>query len=434
MAFLQITRTFALIMNLRHFYIATSVLIMTLIGTLGAKATESTADQQMADDDSLCVSLLTCSPGTEVYTHFGHTAIRTINYTKGFDIVFNYGCFDYRSDNFVMKFILGKTDYMIEAEPADYFFFRYDRMGTAVTEQILNLSSDEKNKLLNLLLENARPENQTYRYNWLYDNCTTRARDMIERAANSKITYNRKTHAVTPRRLLHRCLSNSCWTSFGIDMLLGTEIDHMADRRVLTFIPAEYMAELEMATAGNGQKLVSKTQQVLAAKAEITNIRDTRITPALVFGLLLLLLFTMLALDILTVTREKVRAWQFIPQFISLLVIGSQGVAGLIVSFLYFFSEHPAVDSNWLVIVFNPLPLLYFLIHSAVSIYKRCKGLNGTHPNKYLKNAETVYLIASIIINGLFIIAMPLLPQAFDSAMYITIMALLVAMCTMLRK
>ena len=153
--------------------------------------------------DSISISILTCTPGAELYSKFGHTALRVKNHTQGEDIVFNYGCFDYSEHNFVFKFLLGQTDYMLNAEPYNYLVARYGYMGTGVKEQILNLTQSEARYLFLLLRENIRPENQEYRYIWLYDNCTERARDMIEKAVDGNVVYERPVVHATIRQMLH---------------------------------------------------------------------------------------------------------------------------------------------------------------------------------------------------------------------------------------
>ena len=145
-----------------------------------------------ADDfhaDSATVSLLTCSGGREVYEQYGHTAIR-FNNNRGTDITFNYGVFDFNTPDFVYRFIKGETDYQLGIEPFEYFRSSYARRGSEVREQVLNLTSDEKVRLFQSLCVNFQPENRIYRYNFFYDNCTLRARDMIEGSVEGGIEYN----------------------------------------------------------------------------------------------------------------------------------------------------------------------------------------------------------------------------------------------------
>ena len=139
--------------------------------------------------DSLQFSLLTCAPGEMVYELFGHTAIRCRNFTKGTDLVYNYGMFDFDTPNFVMRFVRGETDYMLGVVPFDYFEREYAFRGSAVKEQVLALEEYETHWLDSLLRDNYLPENRVYRYNYFYDNCTSRARDRIEQALNGDVMY-----------------------------------------------------------------------------------------------------------------------------------------------------------------------------------------------------------------------------------------------------
>lgn len=132
-------------------------------------------------EDSLEVSLMTCSPGQEVYALYGHTAIRVNNYATGEDWVFNYGMFSFNRPNFIWRFTRGECDYQIGAAPFEYFIREYAERGSAVYQQTLNLTTSEKLRLWALLTENMLPENRVYLYNFFYDNCTTRARDRHRR-------------------------------------------------------------------------------------------------------------------------------------------------------------------------------------------------------------------------------------------------------------
>ena len=137
--------------------------------------------------DSIQFSLLTCSPGTEIYSLFGHTAIRYQNYTQNKDIVFNYGMFSFSSPNFIYRFVKGETDYQLGVNDFRSFEAEYMFRGSSVYQQILNLTYEEKLKLQNLLFTNYLPQNRVYRYNYFYDNCTTRARDQIEKCIDGDV-------------------------------------------------------------------------------------------------------------------------------------------------------------------------------------------------------------------------------------------------------
>lgn len=355
------------------------------------------------DLDSLCVSIITCEPGKDLYTKFGHTALRIQNSSNNDDIVFNYGCFNYNSDNFVYKYILGQTDYLLEAEPAAYFIERYKRMGVKVSEQVLNLTPSEESKLFILLEENLLPENQEYRYSWLYDNCTERARDMLEKAVEGKIRYNRKSQDMTVRDILRGCLKNTPWIDFGINMILGFEIDKVADQRTKMFIPAFFENEVDGATIERTNN--SPIDYVLQKKILLDGSyeeEDSWIpTPIITFSILAAIVVLITLIDI---RRRLLTLW------IDVLLHILQGIAGILVSFLFFFSEHPAVDSNMLVIVFNPLSILYatWLIFC------------------HVKRRRNIFAGINLVILALFIISMFWAPQCYHPAMYIIVSILLI--------
>ena len=140
--------------------------------------------------DSIRLSLLTCAPGEEIYSYFGHTAIRYEEPSKGIDWVFNYGIFNFGAPNFIFRFALGQTDYILGGMNYDRFAAEYIFDERSVWQQTLNLTPEEKQKLLALLIENSRPENRVYRYNFFYDNCATRPRDKIEESIQGKVIYN----------------------------------------------------------------------------------------------------------------------------------------------------------------------------------------------------------------------------------------------------
>ena len=146
-----------------------------------------------ASADSIRISLLTCAPGSEIYALFGHSAIRYEDPSRKEDWVFNYGMFSFKDPNFVMRFVKGETDYQLGVIPYRYFEAEYALRGSSVYQQELNLTGAEKQKLITLLRENYLPAHRVYRYNYFYDNCTTRARDKIEESIQEKWSIRRTT-------------------------------------------------------------------------------------------------------------------------------------------------------------------------------------------------------------------------------------------------
>ena len=387
------------------------VLASLVVSAQDSRAVETAADTDSAvmdvetlKLDSIGISILTCTPGTDVYAKFGHTALRVKDYTIHKDVVFNYGCFDGSANDFVFKFLLGQTDYLLEAEPYDFLVERYGYMGNGVKEQVLNLTQEETNRLLYLLLENIRPENQEYRYVWLYDNCTERARDMVERAIEGKVIYQREKKDLTIRQMLHECLENDPWISFGIDMILGAEIDQPADRRIQMFLPDFFSAEADEAVIekADGTRIpyIVKTNEVIKEVNE-KNPTPFLLSPVFVCSVLLLLM-------VLSFVFEWMRGKRMVWLDVLLHII--QGLGGIIVAFLFFFSEHPAVDSNWLVIILNPLPLCY----AGWMVYCQQK-----------KKANVLSYVNLAVLLG-FLVTMWACPQSFNTAMWLVVLSLLV--------
>ncbi|HCC85271.1 MAG TPA: hypothetical protein DEQ06_01525, partial [Porphyromonadaceae bacterium] len=178
---------------------------------------------QVQLNDSATVSLLTASPWNgAIYALFGHTAIRVQDDSTGIDEVYNYGFFDSSQPGFIYNFVRGRTDYILGVTSFADFIYEYRAKGQQVVEQQLNLSPAEKQKLYDALYENALPENRKYRYNYFYDNCATRPRDMVEQYCNGEIQYPPTDAPQSYRDLVHESLVNYPWYSFGIDLLIGS--------------------------------------------------------------------------------------------------------------------------------------------------------------------------------------------------------------------
>ena len=186
---------------------------------------EQAAEENGQAQDSIRVSLLTCSPGQEVYSLYGHTAIRCVDFARGKDIVFNYGVFSFSQPYFIWRFVLGQCDYMVDAVYFDGFIRSYTERGSRVTEQILQLSGEEARMMMAYLIWNCRPENREYRYNFLYNNCTTMVRDVIERCVRGRVIYPARLPQRTTRDILHEYTQGHPWAAEGDDFLLGSAVD-----------------------------------------------------------------------------------------------------------------------------------------------------------------------------------------------------------------
>ena len=369
---------------------------------------QDTLSVQSSESSPFRFSVLTCTPGTDAYAHFGHTAILLEDTIAKRNAVFNYGCFDDSQKNFILNFMAGNTNYLLEAESLDFFLWRYRQTGNGVTRQELDLTSDESQKLWDLLVWNMQRENQTYLYNWLYDNCTERARDIIEKAINGKVLYERSSSSLTAREMLHEKLTNAPWLQLGIDIILGSEIDKPIGKRIQMFLPDFYETELTKAyiVDSNGVKrpLVSETE-IMQKPTERSRETASPITPNIVFYSILGLIVCITIIDIV---RRKL----FICT--DILLLTAQSITGIVVAGLFFFSKHPAVDSNWMVIAFNPLFLIYaiFLIYN----WKTNKG------EKWKKKFEAANLTVLLVFIGVLFLPY----QWFNPAVYAMVLTLLI--------
>lgn len=365
--------------------------------------------------DTIDISILTCTPGQDLYAKFGHTALRVKCPARQIDAVFNYGCFDYRVENFVLKFVLGQTDYRLEAETFDFFLQRYRHYGIGVTEQRLNLTQQEAGRLFSMLLENLLPMNQEYRYQWLGNNCTNKVMYLMERLVeeeHGEVRYDTGDGEweKSVRDLLHEKLSQDPWTSFGIDMLLGHEIDNTfrdslspsSRLRVNMFLPSVFSHEADQATIlladGTQKPYVAEKQELLAET--LAESSSFWFTPLVTFSLILCLV---IGLSVWDLRRGQASVW------LDATLSAIQGLTGILIAFLFFFSEHPGVDSNWLVIIFNPLPLLY-------------AGWTLVCHHRQFRNR---WAFTHMAVLGLFMLLMPVCPQVFAPAMYIVVLTLL---------
>jgi hypothetical protein len=317
--------------------------------------------QQVTVGDSAVVSLITCSPGEEVYSKFGHTAIRVKDKINNVDVVFNYGIFSFETEHFYYKFIKGETDYQLGIYDTNFFLPEYAERNSMVWEQVLNLTSAEKKNLVATLLENYEPQNRIYRYNFVFDNCSTRPRDKITSSVDGYIRYHQTSEPTTFRRWVGDYVGTDTWLKFGIDLIFGIDADAVASQKESQFLPEVLMSDFQEAEIvtldGKSRKLVEKSATVLVDKKHVettTSIFDFLLKPLAVSLFLLILGVLITLLDIKYKKHNKI--------FDSILLFIT-GIAGVIAFYLMVFSTHPLVASNLNILWINPLNMIVaFLI------------------------------------------------------------------------
>ena len=301
--------------------------------------------------DSIEVSLLTCAPGTEVYSLYGHTAIRYHDLRTGEDLAFNYGVFNFKKPFFSLIFLFGLTDYELGVYPYRFFAEEYRRRGSQVTEQVINMTTDEKAALYKALAENYKPENREYRYNCLYDNCTTRARDMIVGNIRGKVRYISGEQKQTFREILHQYNEKYPWSRFGVDICLGLTADFTASKHQQQFLPDYMMIDAEKAqiiSDGMFRPLVKESRNAVVPGVQIVE-QPFPLTPGECAFILLLLSVVVMAVEL---RRKRIfRIWDTILMVLS-------GLAGIFILALLF-SLHPTTSTNLQFLLLNPLPLFF---------------------------------------------------------------------------
>ena len=319
------------------------IVLLSLIFQVNVKG------QQLSPDAT--ISILTCNPGEEVYSMYGHTAIHVTDPASGIDAVFNYGVFSFDQPNFFYRFAKGQTDYMMLGERFRSWLPQYEEEKRSVYEQVLNLTTEGKNKLFQALAENAKLENRGYRYNFFMDNCATRVRDMIERNSGNPIKFTDHPTTESYRQLIKQYHHSFRWIDLGIDLLVGKKAEETVSSYGQMFLPdylKDQFANAQITIDGKQQPLVVETKTLL----EYPNSKQNTDLPwpAVVFGILFL---AVAAISVWGFLRKKNTDW------LDYSLLGITGLAGLIIGWFTLFSEHPAMSPNYNLLWAFPLNLFF---------------------------------------------------------------------------
>lgn len=330
------------------------VVVFTFTATISHGQTAEGAERQQMD--SVQISLLTCSPGNEVWSLYGHTAIRVFDPAHAQDIVINYGLFNFRQSNFILRFVFGLTDYEMGIEPFNMFMVEYARQGRQVIQQTLQLSNSDKERILQALALNYQ-NNRVYRYNFFYDNCTTRARNILIDNITAKVSYRINPNITSSyRTMIHQWNGTHRWARFGNDLLLGVKADAKTNYAEQQFLPdtlrKDFAGAAIVDSAGKSRSLVSSTAVLLKANADNVvsnrNIWDT-ITPNMLWsGVFIVILLA----GMIEYRRQKT-FW-----LIDVTLLTLDGIAGIILLAMVF-SQHPTVNLNLQILLLNPLSLIF---------------------------------------------------------------------------
>lgn len=309
----------------------------------------SGASHAAQDSSRLQVSLITCAPGAELYSVFGHTALRIVDSAANTDIIYNYGTFNFDDPDFYSKFVRGKLMYFLSQQSFPDFLYEYAYFKRGVTEQVLQLSPAEKTAIQRSLFENVREENRYYKYDFLYDNCATRLRDIIFKT-NIDSTFEPSAFAAngaTFRDYLHNYLSRAemQWTTLGIDLLLGVGADKAMTPAESMFLP-DYLAQ---GVKGQG-KLVERDQ------VHLPNAQDLPIK--LPFWQTPLFFFSLLAFLVILPSFFRSNGMVSFQSIMDRIIYVLSGLLGLVLLFMWFGTDHQSFANNINLVWSMPINLL----------------------------------------------------------------------------
>jgi len=309
----------------------------------------STYAQQLQLSENAKISVLTIGPGESLNDAFGHNGFRIKDNKLGVDIVYGYGEYDFDTPNFYLKFAQGKLNYLISREKFSNFYNRYVYYNRTINEQVLNLSVEEKQKLFSYLENNYKPENRRYLYDFFYDNCATRIRDVTIKASNRNIDFNASENfeSNTFRKLIHDHVGLNTWGSFGIDIALGSVIDREASVSEHMFLPQYIYTFFDNATLNGSEGLV-KNSSTLYKKKETNLAFNFLSSPLMIMGLIGIFILFFTYKDYKNNTRSK---------WLDLVLFGITGVVGLLILFLWFATDHSATAQNYNLLWAFPLNL-----------------------------------------------------------------------------
>lgn len=286
------------------------------------------------------VSLLTCTPGDELYSTFGHSALRVTDSVSNTDIVYNYGTFNFDEPGFYSKFVRGKLMYFISAEYFDSFRAAYEFENRGITEQVLDLTCEEKERVLQFLSWNMLPANKYYKYDFTFDNCTTRLADVVEKISDSAVDFHPiLSEPTTFRNAIHEYLdrNHKGWDKLGIDILLGRRLDRNMTNREAMFLPDNLMKAFDSATI-NGRPLVLD-KDIILRKKYVAEEKNNLNNPLFIFSCL----FVLIAFLSFSSSPFIMRT---LASFDSLLFF-LFGLIGVLLLFMWWGTDHYMTKANY---------------------------------------------------------------------------------------
>ncbi len=301
---------------------------------------------------SVDVYLITCNPGEETYSHYGHSALRVVIPDKNSDLVYNWGVFDFSTPNFAWKFAKGRLEYMLDTDSFTNFLRGYIFEKRSVFQQKINMTPAEIDRMLSLINDNLKPENVKYRYDFFYDDCSTRIRDLLEKSIGTELLYPpvQSKRLPTFRDKVEEYQKDYPWLQLGIDMIMGISADKKASLRDQMFLPFDLQKGLSEAVINRGNKMIPLLQNPESIiqfdlpehKPEIYS------SPLIVLGFLL----------ILTIIFSAMYNGAGINRIVDIVFFTVFSLLAVLMIFFNFFSDHQQMKWNFNIVWLNPFLIL----------------------------------------------------------------------------
>ena len=350
--------------------------------------------------DSTEVFLLTCLPGKTIVTVYGHSAIRMVKKSEGFDKVYSWGVYDFSTPHFAWKFAQGRLNYLLEEVSYENFMQQYLFEKRTVVSQKIRMSNAEAETLMQYIHVNLRPENVLYLYDFYYDNCATRIRDILEKSMEGRIIYPVTEYSKLPsfRKLLNQSEQPMPWLIFGTDLLIGKAGDKKADFREQMYLPEYLKNNLSQAcikNSGESAPLLEKAEIVLDFQQLESAPKYTMIP--IILSCLLLVIFLILSV------------FHFPQKLVNVLdgiFILTLSLTSILLVFTSFFTDHQVMKMNYNLIWLNPFLLIAFI-------------------TLLIRKAEKFWFRIICISSAGFLLAAAFIPQSINLAMYPLIVILI---------
>lgn len=353
-----------------------------------------------AQEQDTTFFLITCGTGTETYSYYGHSALRLM--IGKADTVYNWGIFDFNAPFFVWKFASGKLDYLVDDARFESFLGEYFYDKRFVVSQKINLGSREKRELLRLVNINLRPENVRYKYDFFYDNCSTKIRDLLEKSIGSNLIYPSVPDSVTMptlRDMITKYQRQYPWYQFGVDMLIGSPAEKRTTFRETLFLPYDMKEGLSASMVNiRGMKIPLLDQpQVILDFPSPEHHSSFLLSPIFVLSVVLLLVLLMTAF-----ARKKV-----ILDVMDMFLFTVFSLLAILMIFFNFITDHEATKWNFNILWLNP-----FLIPGLISILSSRPG--------------RMWFRLGFGLAAIFLVSHLLLPQVFNVGIYPLLLIVLV--------